>query len=64
MPIRYILKQLLLPPGILLLLLLLAWWLRRRFPRLAASCFVLGLGGLWLLSLPAVVEHSARALEP
>lgn len=63
MPIRYILKQLLLPPGVLLLMLLLAWWLRRRFPRLAASCFAVGLGGLWLCSLPVVVEWSARLLE-
>jgi uncharacterized SAM-binding protein YcdF (DUF218 family) len=63
MPIRYILKQLLLPPGILLLLLLVAWWLRRRAPRLAVACFVLALGGLWLMSLPVVVEWSARQLE-
>ncbi len=63
MPIRYILKQILLPPGGLLLLLLLAWWLRRRMPRLSRACFVTGLGGLWLMSLPIVVEWSARALE-
>lgn len=63
MPIRYILKQFFLPPGLFLLLLLAAWWLRRRFPRLAASCFALGLGGLWLFSLPLVVEYSARVLE-
>ena len=35
MPIRYFVKQLLLPPGILLLLLVLAWWLRSTRPRLA-----------------------------
>jgi uncharacterized SAM-binding protein YcdF (DUF218 family) len=63
MPIRYILKQLLMPPGVLLLLIVLAWWLRRRFPRLAGACFVLGCGGLWLMSLPVVVEWSARQLE-
>ena len=63
MPIRYILKQLILPPGGLLLLLLLAWWLRRRMPRLSLACFVVGLGGLWLMSLPVVVEWSARELE-
>ncbi|GLZ84178.1 membrane protein [Metapseudomonas resinovorans] len=63
MPIRYIIKQFLLPPGGLLLLLLLAWWLRRRMPRLSLACFVMGLGGLWLMSLPIVVEWSARALE-
>ncbi|WP_271410589.1 YdcF family protein [Pseudomonas sp. Q1-7] len=63
MPIRYILKQFLLPPGGLLLLLLLAWWLRRRMPRLSLVCFIAGLGGLWLMSLPIMVEWSARALE-
>ncbi|MGE8154964.1 YdcF family protein [Pseudomonas vancouverensis] len=63
MPFRYFLKQLLLPPGILLLLLLCACWLRRSKPRLAAVCFTLGLGGLWLTSLPVVVQWSARLLE-
>ncbi len=63
MPIRYFFKQLLLPPGGLLLLLLLGWWLRRRAPRLAALCFVTGFGGLWLMSLPIVVEWTARAVE-
>ncbi|TRO12410.1 YdcF family protein [Ectopseudomonas mendocina] len=63
MPIRYILKQLLMPPGILLLLMLLGWWLRRRFPRLAFTCFVTGFGGLWLMSLPAVMQWSAGLLE-
>ncbi|WP_137888501.1 YdcF family protein [Pseudomonas sp. 2FE] len=63
MPLRYILKQLLLPPGALLLLLLVGWWLRRRSPRAAAACFVLGFAGLWLMSLPISVEWAARALE-
>lgn len=63
MPIRYFIKQWLLPPGLLFLLLLAAWWLRKRRPRLALACFVLGLGGLWLMSLPWVVEHAARQLE-
>lgn len=63
MPFRYFVKQLLLPPGILLLLLLFAWWFRRSRPRLAGVCFVLGIGGFWLMSLPIVVEWSARALE-
>jgi len=62
-PIRYFIKQWLLPPGFLFLLLLAAWWLRKRRPRLALACFVLGLGGLWLMSLPWVVEHAARQLE-
>lgn len=63
MPIRYILKQLLMPPGVLLLAILLAWWLRRRFPRLAALCFLFGFGGLWLMSLPAVMQWGASLLE-
>ncbi|MFV3382791.1 MULTISPECIES: YdcF family protein [Pseudomonas] len=63
MPLRYFIKQWLLPPGVLFLLLLAAWWLRTRRPRLAALCFFLGLGGLWLMSLPLVVQQAARQLE-
>lgn len=50
MPLRYILKQFFLPPGLFLLLLLAAWWLRRRFPRLAAGCMVVGLGACGCLA--------------
>jgi len=63
MLIRYILKQLLMPPGVLLLLILLGWWLRRRFPRVAVTCFAVGFAGLWLMSLPAVMQWSAAWLE-
>jgi uncharacterized SAM-binding protein YcdF (DUF218 family) len=63
MSLRFILKQLLMPPGILFLLLLLAWYWRRSRPRLATSCFVLGLGGLWVMSLPVVTVHVARWME-
>lgn len=63
MPVRYILKQLLMPPGLLLLLLLLAFCLRRRFPRLAMSCFVAGFLGLLVMSLPITVEWGAQQLE-
>ncbi|QVM90778.1 YdcF family protein [Pseudomonas entomophila] len=63
MPIRFFIKQWLMPPGLLLLLLLAAWWWRRRRPRLAAFCFTVGLGGLWLMSMPLAVEQAARALE-
>ncbi|PKH18646.1 hypothetical protein BI292_03790 [Pseudomonas sp. 43NM1] len=63
MPFRYFVKQLLLPPGILLLLLALAWWFRRSRPRLAAVCFTLGFGGFLLMSLPVVVQWSAKLLE-
>lgn len=60
---RFVLKQLLLPPVIFLLMLLAGWWLRRRWPRLAAACFVTGVGGLWLMSLPVVVQRAAGWLE-
>ena len=63
MPIRYFVKQLLLPPGILLLFLVLAWWLRRTRPRLAGAFFALGLGGFWLMSLPVMVQWGAHAIE-
>ena len=65
MELRFILKQLILPPGGLLLLILLAWllWVWVGRPRLASACLLIGLGGLWLLSLPVVVERAARLLE-
>jgi uncharacterized SAM-binding protein YcdF (DUF218 family) len=63
MPISYLFQQLVLPPGGLLLLLIAAGWLRYRFPRVAVLCFALGLGGLWLMSLPVVVQGTARLLE-
>lgn len=63
MPIRYLLKSLLLPPGIFFLLLLLAFYVRRTRPRLAMACFVFALGGLWAMSLPVVVESAARRIE-
>ncbi|MBC9249273.1 hypothetical protein A9179_03175 [Pseudomonas alcaligenes] len=63
MELRFILKQLLLPPGGLFLLIVLAWLARVRRPQLASVCLLLGLGGLWLMSLPVVVEQAARWLE-
>ncbi|WP_439863976.1 YdcF family protein [Pseudomonas antarctica] len=63
MPFRYFIKQLLLPPGIFLLLLALAWWLRKSRPRVAGLCFAVGLGGMWLISLPVAVQWGAYALE-
>jgi uncharacterized SAM-binding protein YcdF (DUF218 family) len=63
MLLRYLFKQVVLPPGIFFLLLLFAWFLRRRFPRLAAGCFVAALGGLGLSSLPISVEWVAPMLE-
>lgn len=63
MELRFFIKQLILPPGGLLLLILLAWLLWSTRPRLATLCFALGFGGLWLMSLPVVVEHTARLIE-
>lgn len=63
MPFRYFFKTLLLPPGLFLLLIVLAFWLRRSRPRLSAVCFVFGLGGLWAMSMPVVVEWAARGIE-
>ena len=62
--LRYVVKQLILPPGGLLLLLLAGWWLRARAPGWARGCFAAGFVGLWLMSLPIVVEQAARLLEP
>ena len=63
MPIRYFLKQLLLPPGILILLLVLALWLRRSRPRVAGVLFALGLGGFWLMSLPPLFPGSMLQMQ-
>ena len=63
MLLRYLLKQLLFPPGILIVLLLAGWLLRRRAPRLASTCMLLGVVGLTLMSLPAMVRLGASALE-
>ncbi|WP_296258934.1 MULTISPECIES: YdcF family protein [unclassified Pseudomonas] len=63
MPFRYFIKNLLLPPGLFLLLVLAAWWLRNTRPRLARALFVIGLGGLWLMSLPVAVQWSAQGIE-
>ncbi|WP_339490168.1 YdcF family protein [Pseudomonas sp. EL_65y_Pfl2_R95] len=63
MPIRYLIKQLCMPPGVLFILLLLGWWLRKRSPRIAAACFILGFAGLYLMSMPVAVEWVARQIE-
>ncbi|MFG0380910.1 YdcF family protein [Pseudomonas sp. zbq_18] len=65
MELRFILKQLILPPGGFLVLLLFAWllwaWLGR--PRAAGLVVFIGLAGLWLFSLPVVMEWAARQIE-
>jgi uncharacterized SAM-binding protein YcdF (DUF218 family) len=63
MPFRYFIKNLLLPPGLFLLLIVCAWWLKSRRPRLARTLFVIGLLGMWAMSLPIVVQWSAMAIE-
>jgi uncharacterized SAM-binding protein YcdF (DUF218 family) len=60
---RFVLKQLLFPPAIFILLLVFGWLLRRRAPRFATACVLLGLLGFTLMSLPAVVQQAALALE-
>ncbi|MFD2641388.1 YdcF family protein [Pseudomonas japonica] len=63
MPLRFFIKQWLMPPGVLLLLLIAAWWLRESWPRTARLCFLAGLGGLWLMSSPLVAQHLAQRIE-
>lgn len=63
MPFRYFIKNLLLPPGIFLLFLFLAWWLRRSRPRMARALFVIGFVGMLAMTLPVVVQWSARGIE-
>ena len=60
---RYIIKQLAFPPSSLLLLLLLSFFLRKRWPKVAIASFVIGISGLYIISLPITVEYAARALE-
>lgn len=63
MPFRYFIKNLLLPPGIFLLFLFFAWWLRRSRPRMARALFVIGFVGMLAMTLPVVVQWSARGIE-
>lgn len=63
MPLRFILKQLLLPPSLFFLLLLLALGLRNRRPRLALACFSAGFLGILIMSLPVTTEWAAGKLE-
>ena len=54
---KTLLKALLLPPAGLLLLAALGALLLRRRPRLGAALLILGLGTLWVLSLPEVADE-------
>ena len=60
---RDIIKQLAFPPSSLLILLLLSFVLRKRWPKVALTSFILGVAGLYIMSLPITVEYAARALE-
>lgn len=61
--IKTALKQLILPPASPLLLAILGALLVRARPRLAALLLVLGLGSLWVISLPAVSHVLVRATQ-
>ena len=58
-----LLKNLLLPPAGPLLLAIVGALLLRRRPRLARVLLGLGLGSLWLLSLPVVADALTRLSE-
>jgi uncharacterized SAM-binding protein YcdF (DUF218 family) len=61
--LRTVLKQLILPPASPLLLAAVGALLVRRRPRIGALLLVLGLGSLWLISLPAVSHGLVRATQ-
>lgn len=60
---RYLLKQLFYPPCLLIMLLLAGWLMRHRAPRLAGTCFAVGLVGFVVMSLPAAMQGGATLLE-
>ena len=60
---RYIIKQLAFPPSSLLILLLLSFVLRKSWNKVTLTSFILGVAGLYIMSLPITVEYAARALE-
>jgi uncharacterized SAM-binding protein YcdF (DUF218 family) len=63
LPIRTLLKGLILPPAGPILLAFLGIFLLKRRPLLARSCLILGLGSLWLLSTPVVSDALERLAE-
>ena len=60
---RTLLKNLILPPAGPLLLAIIGALLLRRRARLARLLLALGLGSLWLLSLPVVADALTRLSE-
>lgn len=63
LPIKALLKGLILPPAGPILLALLGVILLKRRPLLARTCLVLGLGSLWLLSTPVASDALERLAE-
>jgi uncharacterized SAM-binding protein YcdF (DUF218 family) len=63
LPIKTLLKGLILPPAGPILLAFLGVILLKRRPLLARSCLILGLGSLWLLSTPVVSDALERLAE-
>jgi uncharacterized SAM-binding protein YcdF (DUF218 family) len=63
LPLRALLKGLILPPAGPILLAFLGVILLKRRPLLARSCLILGLGSLWLLSTPVVSDALERLAE-
>ena len=66
--LKMLLRTLLLPPGSLLLVAITGAWLLARHGagrarRLGVTLLALGLGGLWLLSVPAVADLLLRAAD-
>jgi uncharacterized SAM-binding protein YcdF (DUF218 family) len=60
---KTVLRNLILPPAGPLLLAIIGLLLLRRRPRLARGLLALGLGSLWLLSLPFVADALTRLTE-
>jgi uncharacterized SAM-binding protein YcdF (DUF218 family) len=63
LPLKMLLKGLILPPAGPILLASLGAILLRRRPWLARTCLILGLGSLWLLSTPVVSDALERLAE-
>jgi uncharacterized SAM-binding protein YcdF (DUF218 family) len=61
--IKMLLRSLILPPTGLLLLACLGVLLLKRFPKLARTFLIIGLGSLWLLSTPIVSDELTALAE-
>jgi uncharacterized SAM-binding protein YcdF (DUF218 family) len=54
--LKTLLRSLILPPAGPLLVLMFGVFMIKRRPALARACFILGIGSLWLLSMPIVSD--------